>query len=269
MHLPSKQNDKGLNPFKCTDKYASVSDWLGNRFLPCAKKVRFLLDALVYSNTFKYLYLYLKFSSMEETLKSKIITLRRQKKSYKEILKTLNCALSTVSYHCKKENLNKPLPNLSKWNKGESLDKWRNTRKNNAKLAILRTPYNELSFERLRKRIIYEQDSKCNKCDLKEWQGKDIPLEIDHKDGDNQNNIRENLEALCPNCHALTPTWRGRNKSKRLKVSDEVLLSELISTNFNMRQALLKCGLAAKGGNYNRCHKLKREFEEYNMQDVA
>lgn len=48
--------------------------------------------------------------------------------------------------------------------------------------------------------------------------GRDIPLELDHIDGERSNNLLENLRLLCPNCHALTPTYRGRNKrNKRLK----------------------------------------------------
>ncbi len=36
-------------------------------------------------------------------------------------------------------------------------------------------------------------------------------LEVNHIDGDGSNHRRENLEILCPNCHALTDTYRGRN----------------------------------------------------------
>ena len=46
------------------------------------------------------------------------------------------------------------------------------------------------------------------------WQGGLISLEIDHVDGDCTNNEMSNLRYLCPNCHALTATYRGRNKSK-------------------------------------------------------
>ena len=75
----------------------------------------------------------------------------------------------------------------------------------------LNTPFNELKPDSKRRRVLEEQNHTCNRCKLTEWQGKPIPLELEHKDGDNRNNIRENLEGLCPNCHALTETWRGRN----------------------------------------------------------
>ncbi len=129
------------------------------------------------------------------------------------------------------------------------------------KEKILNSEYNSLSFNSLRYRILYEQNGCCNNCGLGKWMNVDIPLELEHKDGNNKNNIRENLEMLCPNCHALTETWRGRNKnSNRLKVTDENLFNSLMVNDWNMRQALLDVGLSAKGGNYKRCYKLKREY---------
>lgn len=149
--------------------------------------------------------------------------------------------------------------NLSKDEWQKIIDKRTKTINN----KILITPYNELSFERLRKRIILEQNCKCNKCQLDEWLGEKLPLELEHKDGNHFNNSRENIEMLCPNCHALTDTWRGRNKTnKRYNITDETLLDALLVNEWNMRQALISVGLVAKGGNYKRCHQLKREFEE-------
>jgi len=47
------------------------------------------------------------------------------------------------------------------------------------------------------------------------WMGYNIALELDHIDGDTHNNTKENLRFLCPNCHATTQTYRGKNKNKR------------------------------------------------------
>jgi len=38
------------------------------------------------------------------------------------------------------------------------------------------------------------------------------PLEVEHIDGDWNNSTEDNLILLCPNCHALTSTYRARNK---------------------------------------------------------
>ena len=53
---------------------------------------------------------------------------------------------------------------------------------------------------------------KCYNCNNKLWLNNPIPLELEHKDGDHTNNELDNLTLLCPNCHALTPTYRGKNK---------------------------------------------------------
>lgn len=128
---------------------------------------------------------------------------------------------------------------------------------------LLNADFNSLGYDSKRKRVILEQNGKCNKCNLDKWLNEDIPLELEHIDGNHKNDERNNLEALCPNCHALTPTWRGRNKcDNKYKISNEELLKSLIENNFNMRQALIEVGLAAKGGNYNRCHKLKKEYKD-------
>jgi len=37
------------------------------------------------------------------------------------------------------------------------------------------------------------------------------PLQIDHINGDWRDNQESNLRVLCPNCHALTKNWGGRN----------------------------------------------------------
>ena len=60
----------------------------------------------------------------------------------------------------------------------------------------------------------------CEACDLPEWLGQPIPLEIDHINGDHDDNQLENLRLLCPNCHAQTDTYRGRNIRRRRTLSD-------------------------------------------------
>jgi Zn finger protein HypA/HybF involved in hydrogenase expression len=53
---------------------------------------------------------------------------------------------------------------------------------------------------------------KCHNCNNTHWLNSPIPLELEHKDGNSSNNELSNLTLLCPNCHALTPTYRGKNK---------------------------------------------------------
>lgn len=52
---------------------------------------------------------------------------------------------------------------------------------------------------------------KCSRCNLQDWLGERLVLDIDHVDGDNKNNLPTNWRFLCPNCHRMTPT-RGNKK---------------------------------------------------------
>ena len=51
----------------------------------------------------------------------------------------------------------------------------------------------------------------CTRCDRTTWQGVPIPLELHHVNGDRRDNRLQNLKLLCPNCHALTDNYRGKN----------------------------------------------------------
>ena len=64
------------------------------------------------------------------------------------------------------------------------------------------------------RKVLYEINPKCFECDIQTWRNKKISLEVDHKDGNASNNSPDNLRLLCPNCHAITPTWKARNKGK-------------------------------------------------------
>ena len=55
----------------------------------------------------------------------------------------------------------------------------------------------------------------CEKCMSKEWLGEKIPLELHHVNGNRFDNRIENIQLLCPNCHAFTDNYRGKNMSAR------------------------------------------------------
>ncbi len=77
---------------------------------------------------------------------------------------------------------------------------------------------NKISFSRcqLKKRLLREGllENKCCKCGNDgEWLGNNLPLELDHINGVNNDNRIENLRILCPNCHSQTPTFRKKKDS--------------------------------------------------------
>lgn len=81
------------------------------------------------------------------------------------------------------------------------------------------------------KRYLREKyDNKCSKCG---WSEKNpvtekVPLEVDHVDGNSENNVEENLRLLCPNCHSLTPYFRNLNKGKGRKWRMENIRNETV-----------------------------------------
>jgi hypothetical protein len=95
------------------------------------------------------------------------------------------------------------------WSKGKKLG----PRKSVKDLLVLdrKHPYQS---HKLKNRLLQEgiKIHQCECCNILEWQGKPTPLELDHINGINYDNRLENLRLLCPNCHAQTPTYRGKNK---------------------------------------------------------
>lgn len=65
-------------------------------------------------------------------------------------------------------------------------------------------------IEKLKPHLIRERGYKCETCLNHKWIDSPIPLEVHHKNGDRTNNEYNNLQLVCPNCHALTENYRGR-----------------------------------------------------------
>jgi Zn finger protein HypA/HybF involved in hydrogenase expression len=135
--------------------------------------------------------------------------------SYREVMRKLNIIPAGGNYQSlkniiKTNNLTSMLSHFthSCWNKGKkfpttrtTLDEYLNNKKTitSHKLRILLIKFNIKEY-------------KCENCNLSEWLGQPISLELDHIDGNHNNNLLKNLKILCPNCHAQTPNYRGKNK---------------------------------------------------------
>ena len=76
----------------------------------------------------------------------------------------------------------------------------------------------EISERRvLKKYLVKEWGWVCRCCEETQWLNQPIPLEVDHIDGDPSNDLPENLRLICPNCHALQPTSKGKNRGRGRK----------------------------------------------------
>lgn len=53
------------------------------------------------------------------------------------------------------------------------------------------------------------------------WNDLPLTLQVDHKDGDNQNHNSDNLRFLCPNCHTQTPTFGSKNRKTSKQITGE------------------------------------------------
>lgn len=110
------------------------------------------------------------------------------------------------------------------------------------------------------KAIAFIRGYQCERCKLSNWFEEPITLELHHIDGDNLNNELQNLQILCPNCHSQTENWRGRNISNKEPITEENFVQALQESS-NIRQALMKLNLAAKGGNYTRAKNLIQKYQ--------
>ncbi|MFT7644602.1 MAG: hypothetical protein ACI9BF_000251 [Candidatus Paceibacteria bacterium] len=77
----------------------------------------------------------------------------------------------------------------------------------------------KLLSKHIKRYMLEKNNEKCSKCD---WSQRhkitgSVPLEVDHIDGNAENNLESNLQLLCPNCHALTPYFRNLNRGRGRK----------------------------------------------------
>ena len=52
-------------------------------------------------------------------------------------------------------------------------------------------------------------------CGISEWRGKPLSMALHHINGDGADNRLANILFLCPNCHAQTPNYGGRNGHRK------------------------------------------------------
>lgn len=68
----------------------------------------------------------------------------------------------------------------------------------------------------LKKYLIFKRGNFCEICKLNNiWQDKPLSLQLDHIDGNSDNNNIDNIRLLCPNCHSQTETFSGKSKIKK------------------------------------------------------
>lgn len=136
--------------------------------------------------------------------------------SVAQVLRKLGLRVAGGNYSCAQQRMKtlgvelSPETNGQGWRKGMTFGPRR-------PIEDYLSNRHSISSNSLRRRLIKEglKEAKCECCGLTEWNNKPAPLELDHKDGNHSNNDLKNLQILCPNCHAQTDNYRGKNKLKR------------------------------------------------------
>lgn len=138
---------------------------------------------------------------------------------YADVIRRVGLTLRAGNYKTVQKHINRLNIDISHFT-GQS---WVGTREY---LPVKVIPLEEILVEgssygtsNLRLRLIREGvlTAECSNCHLTEWLDSPIALELDHVNGVSNDHRLENLRLLCPNCHALTPTWRGRNRKTSVR----------------------------------------------------
>lgn len=92
-------------------------------------------------------------------------------------------------------------------------------------IPLKRILVRESTFQSFKlKRRLFKEGLKLPQCELCGWAETSLdgrlPLELDHINGNRHDNRLENLRILCPNCHSLQPTHRGKNIGRNVRVAE-------------------------------------------------
>ena len=129
----------------------------------------------------------------------------------------INLYNSSVTLHEASAKLN--ITPVTLWRRAKKLNlKWSDIKRTSVNKIdlqdILDGKYPEYQTFKLKNRLLNEgvKQNICEICNITEWQGKSINMQLDHIDGNCHNHGLSNLRLICPNCHSQTETYCGKNK---------------------------------------------------------
>lgn len=174
-----------------------------------------------------------------------VATLRAQGMSYTAIAQQLGLTKSTVAYHARRAGIpaDERFARRYDWSVvqaaidggaslrecqrrfGFSRDAWgKAVKRGDIVPADWVTPIGEIlvagrsrsrGHVKARLRRAGLKEDRCERCGISEWLKRPLSMQLHHKNGDPDDNRLKNLEFLCPNCHAQTDTYGGRNGHRR------------------------------------------------------
>lgn len=125
-------------------------------------------------------------------------------------LKAAGSNYDTVKRKIKELNLDVSHMTGKAWNQGE---RYRQFKPIQPIQEILVEHSTYVNTNHLKERLLKEKLKMhiCECCGNSKWMGQPIALELHHVNGIKDDLRIENLQILCPNCHAFTDNYRGKN----------------------------------------------------------
>jgi len=155
-------------------------------------------------------------TKLDEFTEEEIIEILNNSLSFRQVLKKIGYSLNgSGAYASLKNQLKKRKIDIPKYH---YYGNGNNTGKDLNEILVENSEYTNRG--RLKIRLVNEKilEYVCSDCGNKgEWNGKKLVLQLEHKNGINNDNRLENLAFLCPNCHSQTKTYAGNNVKKNIK----------------------------------------------------
>lgn len=140
----------------------------------------------------------------------------RNSLSYAQVIRKLQLKVAGSNYDTVKRKIEELGLDTSHmtgqgWNQGERFTPLKKSMPL-SEILVKHSPF--VNANHLKERLLKEgiKERKCECCGNTEWMGKPIALELHHINAVKDDQRLENLVLLCPNCHALTDNYRGKNK---------------------------------------------------------